>query len=115
MIAIRKLAGIHSESVVTDESSSQYNYTATVQGHRGNVVVRLGKKRSTEAPEGYRLALEGGEVGDYTIFVSEGLQGVETVKSGELRAESGKKFMQDGRLYIRHGEHIYDITGNKIQ
>lgn len=112
MIAIRKQAGIHSESTVTNETTSQYNYTATIQGHKASVVLRLGKKRSTEVPEGYRLALEGGTTGDYTIFISEGQQGVETVNGKSMK---GEKFMQDGRLYIRHGEHIYDITGTKIQ
>ena len=71
LIAVRKLAGIHSESVVSNESASDDAYEATVKGHKRNVIVRLGANRSKEVPTGYELALEGGESGDYTLFISE--------------------------------------------
>ena len=114
LIAIRKLAGIHSESKVSAESgnSSSKAYSGTIAGHRANLILRLGPKRSTDVPEGYRLALEGGDRGDYTIFISDGQQGVESVES---RVKRGEKFMQDGKLFIRVNENIYDITGKKIQ
>ena len=117
LIAIRKLAGIHSESVVSAESgtSTTKAYSGTIAGHRANVILRLGPKRSKDVPEGYRLALEGGDRGDYTIFISNGEQGIEEVESGELKVERGEKFMRDGKLFIRANEHIYDITGKKIQ
>ncbi len=112
LIAIRKLAGIHSESKVTNESgdSTSKAYTATIAGHRANVILRLGQKRSTVAPEGYHLALEGGDNGYYTIFISNSEQGVEEVHE----AVKGEKFIKDGKLYIRHGEQVFDILGNKI-
>ena len=74
----------------------------------------MGVARSKEAPEGYEQVMDGGNAGQYTIFLRKGAQGVGEVKSEELRVES-EEFMQDGKLFIRHGEHIYGITGNKIQ
>lgn len=114
IIAIRKLAGIHSESEVTSEVTGQYRYEAYVRGHRGNVVLRLGSKRSMEVPEGYYLALEGGDNGAYTIYLSNNLQGVETVNAKQP-VQGGEKFVRDGRLYIRHGDKVYDVTGKQIQ
>ena len=111
MIAVRKLAGIHSESVVSDETGGQHKYSAMVQGHRGNVVVRLGKKRDTMVPEGYELALEGGDAGDYTIFICQNSQGIENVSD----SKQGEKFVKDGKLFIRVGEKIYDAQGRLIK
>ncbi len=71
LIAVRKLAGIHSESAVSNESASNNAYEATVRGHKRNVIVRLGTNRSKVVPTGYELALEGGKNGDYTLFISE--------------------------------------------
>ena len=111
IIAVRKMAGIHSESVVSGETTGLYKYEATVQGHRGSVVLRLGKNRSKEAPEGYRLALEGGDNGDYTIFFAEGQLGVDEVKG----QRQGEKFIENGRLYIRANDAVYDIMGQRKQ
>jgi len=113
LIAVRKLAGIHSESAVSEENSAQNMYTATIHGHRGSVVLRLGSNRSTEVPEGYELAVEGGDRGAYTLFIKKGAQGIDEVK-GEKGNVKGEKFMRDGKLFIRHGENIYDILGNRI-
>jgi hypothetical protein len=41
-------------------------------------------------------------------------QGIEGVTGNGLRV-TGEKFMQDGKLFIRHGDNVYDVTGNKIQ
>ena len=111
LIAIRKRVGIHSESVVLEETSGQYQYSATVQGHRGRVIVRVGKNRSQDVPEGYELAAEGGEKGAYSVYVCMGALGVE---NPALKVK-GTKFVRNGKLYIRVGERVYDITGNKIQ
>ena len=114
LIAIRKQAGIHSESLVTDEQSGQWKYSATIQGHRANVVLRLGANRSKEAPEGYHLALEGGSVSDYTIFISDNAQGMEDVNGGRSSLKS-EKFVRDGKLLIRVGDKIYDVLGNMVE
>ena len=115
LIAVRKRAGIHSESQVLEEESGQYKYHATIQGHRGKVIVRVGKYRSKTLPEGYELAVEGGNRGAYTVYIRMNPQGVEQTASGSSSKGSGEKFLKDGKLYIRVGERVYDITGNKIQ
>lgn len=115
LIAVRKRAGIHSESQVLAEESGQYKYHATIQGHRGKVIVRVGKFRSTTQPEGYELAVEGGDRGAYTVYVSMDQQGVEQPTSGSSLKGRGEKFVEDGKLYIRVGESVYDAIGNKIQ
>jgi len=117
LIAVRKEAGLHSESEITETSSStagNRSYEATVIGHRGTVLLRMGVNRSKEAPDGYEQVLDGGEYGNYTIFLCKSAQGIDDVESGEPRVEKGQKFMKDGKLFIRRGENVYDILGNKI-
>lgn len=112
LIAIRKRAGIHSESEVLEESSGQYQYSATVQGHRGKVIVRVGKYRSKVQPEGYELAVDGGDGGAYTVYIAMNPQGVENIEDGAVKSE---KFIEDGRLLIRRGEQVYDVLGRIIK
>ena len=111
MIAVRKRAGIHSESAVSDESYATGMYTATIQGHRGRVILRLGANRSAEVPEGYELAVEGGSNGDYTIFYMDAPQGLDDVTNDK----ASSKFIKDGQLFIRHGEKVYDILGREVK
>lgn len=111
MIAVRKRAGIHSESAVSDESYATGMYTATIQGHRGRVILRLGANRSTEVPDGYELAVEGGSNGDYTIFYMDAPQGLDDVTN----EKASSKFIKDGQLFIRHGEKVYDILGREVK
>lgn len=109
MIKIRKLAGIHSESKVSDESYVQGGYSGTIEGKKHKVVLRLGKNRDMTAPAGYGCCLNGDH---YTIYV-EGVQGLEEVGIQNSDA-SGQKFIQDGKLYIRCGEAVYDAQGTRI-
>ena len=111
LIAIRKRAGIHSQSAVLEESSGQYQYSATVQGHRGKVVVRVGKYRSQTIPEGYEVAVEGGDRGNYTVYINMTPEGVEHTQAA---AADREKFLKDGKLYIRVNDDVYDILGKKI-
>ena len=114
LIAVRKMAGLHSESVVEDEGGNQSvrYYTATIQGHRGSIKLYLGPKRTTTVPEGYRLALEGADYGsDFTIYIMNNEQAIDEVNA----PQKGKKFMKNGMLYIRHGEKIYDVTGREVE
>lgn len=113
LIAARKKAGIHSESAI-EESSENNVYEATIQGHRYAVVFRLGENRSKEAPAGYHVEVEGGNVAQYTIFMADEPQGLEEVK-GEGSQVKAEKFVQDGRLYIRRGAKVYDMTGKEIK
>ena len=103
-----------SQSQVLEEESGQYKYHATIQGHRGQVIVRVGKFRSTTVPEGFELAVEGGERGQYTVYVKMGGEGIEDV-SCQPSAIRGEKFIRDGKLYIRVGENVYDILGNRVE
>ena len=111
LIALRKRAGIHSQSAVLEESSGQYQYSATVQGHRGKVVVRVGKYRSQTVPEGYEVAVEGGDRGNYTVYIHMTPEGVEHTQAA---AADREKFLKDGKLYIRVNDDVYDILGKKI-
>ena len=114
LIAVRKQAGIHSESAVEESVDTQTNtYEAAIQGHNGRVILRMGANRSKDVPAGYVLALEGGDAADYTIFYAAGAQGVVTV-NGEGRMAKGEKFMKNGELYIRVNGQVFDMTGKKI-
>ena len=114
LIAVRKRVGIHSESAVLEETSGQYQYSATVQGHHGQVVVRVGKYRSQTVPEGFELAVEGGDRGQYTVFIKMNDQGVDEVTGYGLQV-TGEKFIENGQLYIRVGENKFDARGNRVE
>ncbi len=111
LIALRKRVGIHSESVVSEESGAQKKYSGKVQGHRGQVVVRLGDNRDMTVPEGFEVAIEGE---GYTVYAKMGAQGIEEI-SHQPSAVRGEKFIRDGKLYIRCGEQVYDALGNRIR
>lgn len=115
LIAARKRAGIHSESQVLEEMSGTsqtgvLQYSATVQGHRGKVVVRVGLHRSMDVPEGY-VQVAGGH--SYTVYLKEEPEGIEHIAPSS-DSQKGDKFLRDGKLYIRCGEKIYDATGRIV-
>ena len=110
LIAVRKRAGIHSESPVLEETSGQYQYSATIQGHRGRVVVRVGKNRNMNVPEGFEVAVEGGERGAYTVYFAEGGQGTEDVQSDKVPCT---KVIKDGQLYLMYNGTMYDVQGRR--
>ena len=110
LIRIRKLAGIHSESEVLEETSGTKSYSATVQGHNHKLVVRVGKNRDMSVPAGFYLHADG----DYYSVYIEGVEGVETV--GDNRSSViGEKFVENGQLYIRVGEKKYDMMGRIVK
>lgn len=55
MIMARKLAGVHSESAVSDEATGS-SYKATITGKTGSIVMYLGSAYNDAAPSGYTLA-----------------------------------------------------------
>ena len=112
LIAVRKEAGIHSESQVLNESGQGNQYEATIVGHHGTVVLRLGSGRSKVAPDGYELAVEGGGFYQYTVFIKMNPEGIEEVQGNDVRST---KFIRDGQLYIRLGDKTFDILGNEIK
>ena len=115
MLAGLRRVGIHSESAVREEASGQYQYSATVQGHRGKAIVRVGKYRSTSVPEGYEVAVEGGERGQYTVYVKMENEGIEDVQGDKIQSTRGVKFIENGKLYIRVDGQVFDMLGNKIE
>ena len=112
LIAVRKRAGIHSESKVLAEESGQNQYSATVQGHRGQVIVRVGKNRSMTKPEGFEVAVEGGERGDYTVYVK---MGVEAMDNVEVEQPAARKIIYNGKVYILREGQTYTLTGSEIK
>ena len=111
MIAVRKAAGLHSQSQVLEESSSSHAYSATIQGHHKKVIVRLGNKRDMTMPEGYFKCVDGDY---YTMYIEVG-EGVDNVQSDNTQCTKGEKFVENGQLYIRVGEHVYDATGRVVE
>ena len=109
LIKVRKLAGIHSESAVTDETSGTSSYSATIQGHHHKVILRLGKNRDMTAPAGYGCRANGDH---YSVYV-EGVEGIDEV-NGERLTMKGEKFIENGKLYIRCGEQVYNAQGTRI-
>jgi alpha-amylase len=110
MITARKKAGIHSESTVTEEAGSGY-YRATVQGKYGSVKLMLGTAANDNAPAGYTQAIKGS---DYAVYYTgNGTFDVETV--GANKAAQAEKFLENGQLFIRCGEHVYDAQGRLVQ
>ena len=107
LIAIRKLAGIHSESVVTDEESAGYKYGATIQGHHRRVYLRLGKNRDMTQPANTYVAAQGSE---YTIYVETG-EGIEDVQRDDVQCT---KVIKDGKLYLMYKGTMYDVQGRRI-
>ena len=69
MILARKAAGITNTSSVNDESGNGY-YKATIQGNRGELLLRVGPNSDyTNCPNGY-TRMAGGQSGDnYAMFV----------------------------------------------
>lgn len=115
LIDVRKRAGIHSESAVLEESGQGNRYEATVEGHRGTVIFRIGAGRSLDVPEGYEKAADGGMYLPYSVFIR--MNGPETALGNTAGAKDAgcEKFFRDGQLLIRRGEHVYDLTGTRVE
>ena len=65
MILARKAAGVHSESLVSDEAGNGY-YKATITGKHGSVRLLLGPNSGySTTPQGYTLAYKGGNFAMY--------------------------------------------------
>ena len=65
MILARKAAGVHSESLVSDEAGNGY-YKATITGKHGSIRLLLGPNSGfNTTPQGYTLAYKGGNFAMY--------------------------------------------------
>ena len=115
LIALRKAAGVHSESAVYDESASSSAYSATIEGHRGSLILRMGSGRDTSVPAGYFLAIAGP---DFEIYASNGVQftkkDISPIENVLAEQEADKQII-NGHLFIRKNGHLYDATGRVIK
>ena len=117
MIEARKLAGVHSESAVSNEQAEDGGYQCTLQGKYGWLVLQLGNKANHQGwgDPAYKLIAKGD---GYAMWVNRvapldptGVEGTQPSAS----SRQPKKYMQDGKLYIRCGEDVYTIMGQKIK
>ena len=124
MINARYKTGVHSESAVNDEAGDGY-YKATITGKNGEIRLLLGPNSGyNSTPSGYTLAVKGTNYGVYYKMTSargdkdtertDRTQGVEEVTGNGLQV-TGEKFIENGKLYIRCGEQVYDVMGRIVK
>ena len=124
MINARYKTGVHSESGVNDETGNGY-YKATIYGTNGEIRLLLGPNSGYDTtPSGYTLATKGVNYGVYYKMTSPRgdkdkerqpvPQGIEEINTNGEKAK-GEKFLQDGRLFIRCGEQVFDIMGHNVK
>lgn len=124
LINARYKTGVHSESAVSDECGNGY-YKATITGTHGEIRLLVGPNSGyNSTPSGYTLAGKGTNYGVY--YKSDGTrgskdterqdrtQGVEETKVENQKANA-KKFIQNGHLYFRCGEKVYDGMGRLVK
>ena len=125
MIIARKWAGVHSESEVKDEYATSTGYQATVVGKYGWLILCLGDKANGQGFQGYQLAASNystmdGHNESFEIWVNSSKAkpmplGVEETTSDFSRKGIVQEYLQDGKLYIRCGEQVYDIMGKRLK
>ena len=111
MIEARKLAGVHSESPVSDEYAEDGGYQCTLKGKYGWLVLQLGDKTNHQGwgDPAYKLIAKGD---GYAMWVNRTAPLPTDVNSMQQAAGSkAEKCIETGTLYIRYGEKVYDITG----
>ena len=118
MIDARKLAGIHSESPVSNEEATQTGYQCTIQGKYGWLVLQLGDKTTHTGwgDPAYQLKASGP---GYAMWVNRTAPMPDKTAVDEVKGERTKvkaeKFIQNGQLYIRCGEQVYNAMGQIIR
>ena len=124
LINARYKTGVHSESSVNDECGDGY-YKATITGKNGEIRLLVGPNSGyNSTPAGYTLAGKGTNYGVYYKTTSargdkntertDRTQGVEEITDNGLQV-TGEKFIENGQLYIRCGEQVFDIMGNRVK
>lgn len=103
LIALRKHVGIHSESVVSDETATTNSYSATITGHKGTAILRMGSARDMTVPQGYVRAYKGD---NFDIYTTNGT-GVDDVTVEPATT----KVLENGKLYIIKKNIRYTIDG----
>ena len=110
LMSARRIAGIHSESEVTDETSGTNTYSAVVHGKHGTLLLRLGTARDTATPAGYVL-YTGGERYSVYLNITDGtwndLENVSTAPAATKVIENGQVvIMRDGKRYTTLGQPL---------
>ena len=122
MINARYKTGVHSESAVSDEAGNGF-YKATITGTNGEIRVLIGPNSGyNSTPSGYTLAVKGENYGVYfKMTTPRGDKNTErkpqaidevTTQNNSLR---GEKFMENGQLFIRCGEQVFDALGRRVK
>jgi len=108
LIAIRKDIGIHSESEVKDEEASTNSYSATIIGHNGNAILRMGTARSSTVPDGYMHVYHDVLFDIYSTIPT---------KLDEIEGDQAKpiKYIEDGVIYIERNGQRYNLLGTKVK
>ena len=125
MINARYKTGVHSESSVSDEAGNGY-YKATITGTNGSIRLLVGPNSGyNTTPQGYTLAVKGNGYGVYyKVNSARGdkdtertpiVEGIEQPTSGSSLKTKGEKFIENGNLYIRCGEQVFDIMGRLVK
>ena len=124
MIEARKLAGVHSESEVKDEYVSEggTGYQATIVGKDGYLILCLGDKAHAHF-DGYTCMASYYETNDcnmgkdasYEIWVKRTTPLPTAVEEVEEQPVKAEKFFQNGQLFIRLGDKVYNVLGNTIK
>lgn len=112
LISVRKAAGIHSESEVIEETATANSYSATIKGHKGNVILRMGSARSMEVPAGYSRVYTADKFDIYSTVPTAIEQ---TQVTNATNANTPKKIFKDGHIYIQTDNQLYTIQGVKLK
>ena len=119
MIRARKLAGVHSQSPVSDESAEDGGYQCTLKGKYGWMILQLGNK-TVHDNKGANSWLA-----DYDLIASGPGYAMWVNRTEPMPADVGsqqpvassqtEKFIRNGQLFIRRGDKVFDIFGNAIK
>lgn len=109
MIAVRRAAGIHSESNVTVTARSTY-YESLAVGHNGSLITRIGAAAPTTVPDGYFLAASGT---GWQMYLNDALSGVSSVATSgaQVSVSAGQLFVSNPAAQT---VEVYGIDGHLV-
>lgn len=122
MIEARKLAGVHNESEIKDEYAESGGYQVTIVGKYGYLILCLGNKchgnfQGFEKKASYYSERDGHDE-SYEIWVLRTAplpDDTPTVSEQQATLNQPVKFFENGQLFIRSGEKVYDIVGIRVK
>lgn len=125
MINARYKTGVHSESAVSDEAGNGY-YKATITGTNGQIRLLLGPNSGyATTPSGFTKAASGNGWGVYYKVNSARAnkdqnrepisQPTAVEQTVQPRVKASEVFLEDGKLYIRVQNRVYDVNGRLVR